>query len=232
VRAGLDGGFEEIVGTQAAADFTRRASVEGALLKSHRTGDVSRVADGAAPGGTCIRKRYWYPSVADRLRGIFRTTALARSRVEGEARALEQFARLHLQPRLFLAFGERRRAGLLIDSFLCMHEHASVPLDQHLAAVAGSEAGSEIVAGLAAFVTAWHGAGFVDRDLHLRNFLVGGDGRLAKIDSPFARRVARPWVERLQRRELAALQGEILDLGGAELESAFRRAAGAGECRG
>ncbi len=225
--------WQELADDRAEAGFTEWCEHEASIFKRHRTGDVARLAAaGAAVAGPLIRKRFWYPTAADRWRGLLRTTCLARSRVEGEARALEQLAALGLQPRLLVAFGERRRAGFLLDSFLCLRELPALPLDRVLADPTRASDHAAIVARLADHVAAWHAAGFVDRDLHLRNFLVADDGSLAKIDSPFARRMRRPWRNLQQRRERAALAAEIAAAGGTALLTAFRPAAAAAACRG
>lgn len=225
--------WHEVATDRAEATYTEWSEQAAAVFKRHRTGDVARLTPaGVTAAGPLIRKRFWYPTAADRWRGFLRTTCLARSRVEGEARALEQLAALGLQPRLFVAFGERRRAGFLLDSFLCLRELPSLPLDRCLADAARAGERVALVTRLADHVAAWHRAGFVDRDLHLRNFLVADDGSLAKIDSPFARRRSWPWRRFRQQREWAALAAELVAVGGPALLAAFRPAAAIGACRG
>lgn len=166
------------------------------------------------------------------MSGVLRTTFSARSRVRGEAAALELLAELGLQPRLALAVGEARRYGFLVDSFLYLRELNATPLDRWLADARDHDARREAFAALGRFVARWHGAEIVDRDLHLRNFLRTADGALAKIDSPFARRVRAPWRAVLQRRERARLESEIATIGTADELTAFTTAAAAPSCRG
>lgn len=193
---------------------------------------MARVTAEHAPGGVAaIRKRFWYPTGGDRWRGLLRTTALARSRVQGEAEALTRLAALGLQPALLLAWGEWRRHGFLRDSFLYLRELDARPLD-HWIATATRDERAAVAIRLGAFVAAWHGAGVVDHDLHLRNFLISPDGALVKIDSPFARVAARAWRGKKQARERAQLAAELQERGGTATAAAFSQAAAAPSCRG
>jgi hypothetical protein len=205
--------------------FRALAETAATRFKFHRTGDVARVTADLAPGGVAaIRKRFWYPTARDRWSGFLRTTFAARSRVAGEARALARMAELGLQPPLVLAWGEARRAGFLVDSFLYLRELDARPLDRWLADAHARDERDAALAALGRFVATLHRAGLVDGDLHLRNVLIAGDGTLAKIDSPFQRAVARPWRARAQEREAAALESEIAALAGDDGVSRFRQA--------
>ena len=191
--------------------FRELAEAPAELFKQHRTGDVARVAARHAPCGVAaIRKRFWYPRLGDRLRGVLRTTALARSRVEGEAQALERFARLGLQPPLLLAWGEARRGPFLSDSYIYLREVDSEPLDRWFAEQHEPEARAVTLATLARFVAALQRASIVDRDLHLRNLLRTRAGELVKIDSPFARVVPAPFRRRGQRLDRADLERDLV----------------------
>lgn len=197
----------------AADHFRHWSDAPAERFKVHRTGDVARVAAAVAPCGiAAIRKRFWYPRLADRLRGVLRTTALARSRVAGEAEALERLAWLGLQPPLLLAWGEARHGPFLTDSYLYLREVDGEPLDAWLAAPHEAEARAVTLAALARFVVALQRARIVDRDLHLRNLLRTRDGALVKIDSPFARVVRGPWRQRGQRRDRADLEHDLEEL--------------------
>ena len=193
------------------------------VIKRHRTGDVTRIEAADAPFGVALyRKRFWYPTARDRLRGALRTTWLARSRVEREAANLERLAGWGMQPRLLLASGERRRRGVLHDSFLCTRALDASPLDRELRD-ASPERRLALLDALGRFVATLHAHGFVDRDLHLRNLLATADGAIVKIDSPFGS-VVRWGREAAQRRELAALAAEIARLVPAEERDALTRA--------
>jgi len=214
------------------ARFRDLAETAAARFKFHRTDDVARVAANLAPGGVAaIRKRFWYPTARDRWSGFLRTTFAARSRVAGEARALARMAELGLQPPLALAWGEARRHGFLVDSFLYLRELDARPLDRWLEGARDRDERDATLAALGHFVATLHRAGLVDFDLHLRNVLRSGDGALAKIDSPFQRAVARPWRARAQERETAALEREIAALSGDDGVSRFRQARAASSCR-
>lgn len=212
--------------------FRALAETAATRFKFHRTGDVARVAADRAPGGVAaIRKRFWYPTARDRWSGFMRTTFVARSRVAGEARALARMAELGLQPPLALAWGEARRGGFLVDSFLYLRELDAEPLDDWLARARDRDERDAALAALGRFVVALHRAGLVDGDLHLRNVLIARDGALAKIDSPFQREVARPWRARAQEREAAALEQELAALAGDDGVSRFRGGRAAPSCR-
>ena len=214
------------------ARFRALAETAADRFKFHRTGDVARVPADRAPGGVAaIRKRFWYPTARDRWSGFLRTTFAARSRVAGEARALARMAALGLQPPIALAWGEARRRGFLVDSFLFLRELDAQPLDRWLAETRDRKLRAESLAALGRLVATLHRAGLVDGDLHLRNVLRARDGALAKIDSPFQREVARPWRARAQEREAAALEQEIAALAGDDGVSRFRQGRAASSCR-
>lgn len=212
--------------------FRSLAETAADRFKFHRTGDVARVAAASAPGGVAaIRKRFWYPTARDGWSGFLRTTFAARSRVAGEAAALARMAALGLQPPLVTAWGEARRHGFLVDSFLYLRELAAPSLDRWLADARDRELRDATLAALGRFVAALHRAGLVDGDLHLRNVLRAADGALVKIDSPFQRELARPWRARAQERETAALEQEIAAACGDDGVSRFRQARAASSCR-
>ncbi len=197
-------------GGLSATTFAAFAQAPAHPFKTHRTGDVAQIAASATPWGVAaIRKRFWYPRASDRWNGVFRTTFAARSRVAGEAAALERLARLGLQPPLLLAWGEARRHGFLHDSFLYLREIESESLDHWFAAPHEPAARLVTLAALARFVAALGRARIVDRDLHLRNFLRRPDGTLSKIDSPFARVVGGAWGRRGRARDLADLERDL-----------------------
>jgi hypothetical protein len=217
-----------------ACDFDALAEAKGDCRKRHRTGDVARVAAADGPFGVAwVRKRLWYPTPGDRLRGMLRTTFLAPSRVEREAGNLERLAGFGLQPRLLLAFGERRSKGFLLDSFLCTRALDALSLEVVLREEREPQRRRRRLAALGSFAGGLHARGFVDRDLHLRNFLAAADGALAKVDSPFGGIAPRWRRGRLQRRELDRLRAELSALSSEPelqvFESAYRRALAAGD---
>jgi tRNA A-37 threonylcarbamoyl transferase component Bud32 len=190
--------------------FEAIARAPAALIKAHRTGDVATIAAEDSPFGVAtVRKRLWYPTCRDRLRGVLRTTALARSRVAGEAASLARLAALDLQPDLLLAFGERRRRGFLLDSFLCTRWLRVRPLDQLLREERDPAEREAWLTRLGRFVGRMHAAGFVDRDLHLRNLLAGADGLLVKVDSPFGTIPASWWRAGGKARDLRDLVADV-----------------------
>ncbi len=206
--ADLDGGTFQ---------FDALAGGPAEIFKSHRTGDVARIAAAASPfGAATIRKRYWYPTARDRWQGVFRTTVASRSRVAGEAASLTLLARLGLQPSILLAWGEARAHGVLYDSFLLTIELPAEPLDQRLARERDPARRADLLARLGDFVRALKAAGFVDRDLHLRNLLALESGPLCKIDSPFGR-VVSPWRRaRGLERDLEDLRADLVDVASGE----------------
>ncbi len=220
---------EESAAASRASTFDELADAPVAFIKRHRTGDVGRIEAPRSPFGLAtIRKRYWYPTARDRWRGLLRTTWLAPSRVEREAESLEQLASAGLQPRLFLAFGERRALGVLHDSFLITRELDARPLDEVMRLERDAASRAATLRSLGTFVGRLHARGFVDRDLHLRNLLVGRDLAIAKVDSPFAAIVPRWRRAAGQRRDLADLVGGMAGSTTPderdEFESAYRHA--------
>jgi tRNA A-37 threonylcarbamoyl transferase component Bud32 len=202
--------------------FDVLAEAPARLFKVHRTGDVGRLAAEATPFRIAlVRKRYWYPTFADRRKGALRTTWLAPSRVAREAKSLERLAALGLQPPLAVAWGERRSLGVLHDSFLLLRELDATDFEALLRDERGAARRRAALADLGTFVGRMHGAGVVDGDLHLRNFLRGRDGAIAKIDSPFARAVGRRRRGSALARDLADLTFELVALAAQEERLAF-----------
>jgi tRNA A-37 threonylcarbamoyl transferase component Bud32 len=212
-------------GGALATDFDALAECPGTTVKRHRTGDVALVAAADAPFGVALyRKRFWYPTRSDRLRGVLRTTWLAPSRVEREAKNLERLAAWELQPALFLAYGERRRRRFLLDSFLCTRALEARPIDELLRQERDATRREALLESLARFVARLHARGFVDRDLHLRNFLATSGNEIAKIDSPFGAVVARWRRAAAQRRERDELELELAAATNEAERSRFARA--------
>lgn len=178
-------------------------------------------------GCAAIRKRFWYPTARDRWRGALRTTWLARSRVEREAANLERIAAWGLQPPLLLAFGERRRLGLLHDSFLFTRALDARPLDERLRGERDDAARRRWLGALGELVGGLHARGFVDRDLHLRNVLATAEGTLAKIDSAFGAIVPRWRRGAARRRDLDDLLADLAAVTTESERAAFLRVYGA-----
>ena len=131
--------------------------------------------------GTCFWKTYIYPGPFGPLRGIFRNTFLADSRVEREARALEGLAAAGLQPDLLVAKGEFRRLGFLLRAEILTRAFGSTDLAQRLAL---GPLNRRELDSLARFLRGLHESGLRDPDLKARNLLLDPSGpSWAKIDA-------------------------------------------------
>ncbi len=158
--------------------------------------------------GTCFWKTYVYPLPFGPLRGLFRNTFLAASRVEREARALTGLARAGLQPDLLVAKGESRRLGFLLRAEILTRSFGSTDLAQHLAQ--GPLHRRELDS-LARFVRGLHESGLRDPDLKARNLLLAPQGPTwAKIDASSS--WWRPPGSRFDRQRCRDLETLIVDL--------------------
>lgn len=158
----------------------------GAVVTDHRSSFVRRLRLGELD---VFVKTYRYSSLRERLKGVLRTTWLARSRPAREYDALTWLAAHGFPaPRALAAF-ESRRLGFLEVAVLVTEawRGAEGDLDSVLPRLEPAER-ARCLATLERLVAGLHAAGFRDRNFDLRNVLarrsVTGAFELAKIDSP------------------------------------------------
>lgn len=193
-----------------ATDFSRWIGGRGRSVAAHRTGDLVHLPAEHSPVGYAVAlKIYRYPTARDRRRGWFRNTLFAASRVRKEARNLERLSRVGLNPPLLIATGEQRRCGELHTSFVVTRWVNAPSLADQWSDLDLAER-RRAIRQLGRWVARAHDAGYVDRDLHLRNFLWTPDSTdMIKIDCP--RGTFRPpWLHRWQvRRDLQDLGADV-----------------------
>jgi len=182
------------------------------LLARHRTGWTARLD---LPGlGPCVLKVYGHPGL-EPLRGAFRTTFLAPSRVAREARTLLWLRERGLGAPEPLAFGERRLLGWLRQAWILTRYLPAPDLERLLGE--GLPPGPSPARALGAWLGRAHALGLEDRNPHLRNFLArpAGPGRweIFKVDSPKARLHRGPAPAGARGRDLAVLGEEARRLG-------------------
>ena len=189
-------------------------------LTQSRTTDTAVVE---VPGwGIVVRKRWRWPGLGERLKGVGRTTALAATPAEREWRALGRTygahgLRFHPGP---LALRVEREGAFAARAMLLLE---AVPAARDLAAYLADErdraSRASVLADLATRVRAMHGDGVADGDLHPRNLLVqGGDLRVWKVDCARQRRHRAPLTGRRADYDLACI-----DLGLARFASRGER---------
>jgi len=157
-----------------------------------RTSETRRLQP-PAPIPECYAKIYRHPLLKDRLRILLRGGLLGRSRAATEFKNLRRLHARGLAPRV-LAFGNRRRFGLLHESLLVVEAvQNAVPLDSFISGpFAGFSRKQRIVflSALAGFTRRMNAGRFVNSEYHWRNILVQNDGttcRLQVIDPSASR---------------------------------------------
>ena len=185
----------------------------GTPITDHRTSWVRRMEIGSVD---CYVKTYDYPTWRSRARGIFRNTALARSRVAREVGALQWLTEHGFGgPKIYVA-GEERRLGCLARAVLVTEAWPGEDLARRLPNAAPAEREALLTA-LAEFVERLHRAGFRDGNLDLRNLLARptSDGwEIVKIDSPrFRLRAAGRADDRWAAQDRERLTRSLAELG-------------------
>jgi len=211
--------------------ITDPSDIEGWLLALHAAEPVtiltrSRTTDTSiveVPSlGRAVRKRWRWPGVTERLKGVGRTTALASTPAEREFTALERTygeRGIEFHPAPLAAFVERS-GGLASGAMLLLTEiEGSVDLAEFLRDERASALRRDVLADLAARIAAMHGDGVTDGDLHPRNVLVDAAGpRTWKVDCGRQRAQRQPASRRRAEYDLACL-----DVGLARFASAAER---------
>ena len=156
----------------------------GDVVTDHRSSYVRRLN---LPALTVFVKTYRYATWRERLRGVPRTTALARSRAAREHDALAWLSTHGFAGPRPLAVFEARQLGFLVTAVLVTQAWPGRDLSELLPDLSAREC-ERCVAELWHFLEQLHGAGFRDGNFHLRNVLArpldSGSFEFAKIDSP------------------------------------------------
>jgi hypothetical protein len=210
--AGLDS-FERIMafsGGQTKRDFpgrrTVRLEVRGANGAVHGL-YLKRYQPGYLSAGRRWLRRLGWPGAQDEA--------------WREWSGLQRVSALGLCTAVPVAFGQRRRGGVVLQSFLMTAEvSGGIEGDRHLRSLRKTERGF-FLKGVAALARTLHASGWVHKDLYLSHVLVvpegtprqAGEGeRLVLID---LQRVMKPncWRERWRVKDLGALAYSALKSG-------------------
>lgn len=178
-----------------------------AALTRSRTTDTAVLA---APGvGRVVRKRWSWPGLEERLKGIGRTTALARTPAEREHAALARTygphaLRFHPAP---LAVRVVREGPFAVRAMLLLAEvPGAVDLATFLRDEPPGPRRRSVLADLARRTRAMHDDGVADGDFHPRNLLVEpGAQRVWKVDCARQRRHHAPLSRRRADHDLACV---------------------------
>lgn len=197
------------LGDTAASEWladAHDAPPERELTRS-RTTDTSLIA--TPSGGAVVRKRWRWPGLEERLKGLGRTTAFARTPAEREWEALGRTygasdLRFHPAP---LAVRVERRGGFAVRAMLLLEEvPGCVDLATFLRDEDDRERRRRVLHDLATRTRAMHADGVADGDLHPRNLLVERDAlRVWKVDCARQRRRAAPLTGRHADHDLACI---------------------------
>jgi len=188
----------------------------GDVIKRTGSVEVRRVQLGAgADGGAVFIKKYWIGKPSQLWSGMFRGTLFGQSKARREYENLARLRAWQLDAPAPVAYGEERRAGWLVRSFL-ISESVSDPtslqsfIRDRLATLPPEESPRvrrQLIAGLADCTRRLHEHGFVHHDYFWRNILLS-DGDLTRfflIDAHKGRRW-RPGEEwRCRAKDLGAL---------------------------
>lgn len=168
-----------------------------------------------AEARTVFIKKYWIGKPSQLWSGMFRGTFFGRSKARCEYENLLRLRSWNLDAPQAVAFGEERRAGWLLRSFLISE---SVPdpqplhlfIRQHAVGTSSDQSRRtrrELIERLAACTSRLHAQGFVHHDYFWRNILLSGSSleHFHLIDAHKGR-CWRPWQEMSARaQDLAAL---------------------------
>jgi len=180
LRTVINQEFQHIFEDRSAENFESIWNLESVrIFSTQRTSDVHVVRFPARThgAGRAVLKRYWYPSLSDRLKGFFRNTFFGMCRAAREFRSLSRLGQVNCSLVRPIAAGEDRTVRLLKRAFI-LTEH--IPGTRSLEEILRSPAFTtwphaqrrRLAAHLGAWVRAIHDRGFHDRDLFGRNILV------------------------------------------------------------
>lgn len=173
----------------------------GTVRKQVKAAEVRQLS---VDGRELFLKKYWSDTPRQLWSGMLRGTFFGRSKVRREFENLQQLRAWGLDAPAPVVYGEQRRAGWLVRSFLVSEAvPAAVPLD----AVVTGQRPAGLLPALAAMLRRLHERGFAHGDLYWRNILLSG-GSLDHFYLIDAHRGGRWRREPAGRaRDLAALDG-------------------------
>jgi hypothetical protein len=192
------------------------ASPTGEVVIRSRTSEVRRLTlSDQAPAPVVYVKCYWFPTVRERLRAVFRGGFLGSTKVKREYENLKRVRDLGLDAPTPVAYGEERRWGFLTRSYLISVGVPNPrPLDVYirdeLARMPSGSSGvarNRLIEALARYTRRMHDHHFVHHDYFWRNILLSGEAldRFFLIDAHKGRRWHGGFGWRLRARDLAAL---------------------------
>ncbi len=155
----------------------------GESIKRSGSVEVRRVQLGEGSSArTVFIKKYWIGKPSQLWSGMFRGTFFGRPKARGEYENLARLRVWQLDAPAQVAYGEERRAGWLMRSFL-ISEGVPEPMPLHwfirdrLPALAPGESRRtrrELIENLAGYTRRLHERGFVHHDYFWRNILLSG----------------------------------------------------------
>lgn len=192
-RDGIDwhvvSGYARTIPEELAEKVRRGASYPECRIIRENAVRVSMLLPQPERGGLIFAKRYKCRGVRDMLTYLFLP-----SKAFSEWKIMHAFRERGIPVAAPLAYGEKRKGGVLLDSYLFTEGLApSLPLrdffEQRLCFRGFPDAGREekvVIGKLAALVASIHAEGFFYRDLHAGNILVvagaGGTTDLYPVD--------------------------------------------------
>ena len=183
----------------------------GESIKRSGSVEVRRVHLGAgSTARTVFIKKYWIGKLSQLWSGMFRGTFFGRAKARGEYENLARLRAWQLDAPEPVAYGEERRAGWLLRSFL-ISESVPEPMPLHefirdrlpaLPAEALRHTRRALIENLARYTRRLHERGFVHYDYFWRNILLSGGevSRFFLIDA----HKGRPWRPGEEQRGRAA----------------------------
>ena len=188
----------------------------GEPIKRSGSVEVRRVHLGAgSTARTVFIKKYWIGKLSQLWSGMFRGTLFGRAKARGEYENLARLRDWQLDAPEPVAYGEERRAGWLLRSFL-ISESVPEPTPLHefirdrlpvLPAKARRHTRRALIENLARYTRRLHERGFVHHDYFWRNILLsGGDlTRFFLIDAHKGRSWRPGEAQQCRAKDLAAL---------------------------
>lgn len=189
---------------------------DGEVVTRSGSTEVRRIQLGVgAEARTVFIKKYWISRNAQLWSGLFRGVMFGQSKARREFMNLGRLRKWGLDAPGAVAYGEERRAGCVVRSFLISEGVCDpMPLDRFIRDWLSAQSPAqqrafrrELIAKLAAYTKRMHDHHFVHHDLFWRNIILSG-GKLKQFNLIDAHkgRVWPVWSEQRSRaKDLAAL---------------------------